>query len=83
MYSECEGFQTDIGRFCSLFYADDGLILAESVKSAERSIEVVMDTSRRCGLEMNRDKTYIPGCNIEGILSDASHPRFVIKIPNM
>ena len=56
---ECRGFETKVGNLTSLFYADDGLILCESYRDAERNIGVIKDSSAACGLDINLDKTNI------------------------
>ena len=43
----------------SLFYADDGLILAHSRQDLVKLIKIVEDSSAQCGLELNREKCKI------------------------
>ena len=42
-----------------LFFADDGLILSESIEDAENDIKTVIEISRECGLEINKQKSNI------------------------
>ena len=52
-----------------LFYADDSLMLARSVEEAERMIELMVQTVRSCGMEVNKEKSVcmvLNGCVNEG-----------------
>ena len=42
-----------------LFFADDGLILSQSIEDAENDIQTVIEISRSCGLEINKQKSNI------------------------
>ena len=52
-----QGFTDEFFRLAALYFADDGLILANSIEDAKRNIEVLTEISRECGLEINRDKS--------------------------
>lgn len=51
--------KTDLLKICCLFFADDGLILAETIEEAIESIKILIETSRKCGLEVNKEKSNI------------------------
>ena len=42
----------------ALYFADDGLLLAESIRDMERLIDVTIEASRKCGLGINEDKSF-------------------------
>ena len=54
-----KGFSDELFKLIILFYADDGLLLANSLRDAERNIDVLINISRECGLEINLDKSNI------------------------
>ena len=43
--------------FCSVFFADDGLLLTKSVCEMRNLIEIIEVTGRKIGLEINRSKS--------------------------
>ena len=53
------GFETELLKICCLFFADDGLILAETIEQAIESIKILVEASRKCGLEINKEKSNI------------------------
>ena len=52
-----QGFMDENFKLAALYFADDGLILANSVSDAKKNLEILTDISRECGLEINRDKS--------------------------
>ncbi len=54
-----KGYRDENFNVTSLFFGDDGMLLASSVKDAEEVIEQVLSTGRECGLEMNKEKSKI------------------------
>ena len=71
---EKKGFKNDHFMLSSLLFADDGLIMTETIEAAEDIIRTVITISRECGLELNKEKSNViiynmktqPG-EIEGI----------------
>lgn len=53
------GFRNEKFNIGSLFYADDGLILARSLDDARRNIDVLTLVAEECGLTINRRKSKI------------------------
>lgn len=51
------GFIDDMFRLIVLYFADDGLILSNSVEDANRNVEMITGVSREYGLEINKDKS--------------------------
>ena len=43
----------------SLFFADDALLLSHSLEEARENLEIITNTSREFGLEINREKSNI------------------------
>ncbi|MEL6606481.1 MAG: reverse transcriptase family protein, partial [Cyanobacteria bacterium J06614_10] len=57
--SKGEGYKDEIFNINSLFFADDGLLLAKNEETAREIIIAIMDIGERYGLKINKDK-----CNI-------------------
>ncbi len=53
------GFRDEICFIPALFYADDGLILAQSEQQAQHMLEVLTDSAHACGLEINKNKSFV------------------------
>ena len=53
------GFRNSTFHIPLLFFADDGLILTNSVKEAKTLIKELHDISTKCGLEINKLKSHI------------------------
>lgn len=53
------GYRDEVCFLPALFYADDGLLLAQSVHEAQDMITTLTDSASACGLEINKDKSYI------------------------
>ena len=60
-----KGFKNDLFMLSSLFFADDGLLMSETIKAAENIIRMVTDISKECGLELNKNKSSIIIFNIK------------------
>ena len=54
---EVRGFVDETFKLAALFFADDGLILANSIEDARRNVEILTRISRKYGLEINKDKS--------------------------
>src|SRR5678816_916728 len=54
-----KGFNNGSIKINSLFFADDGLILAESVNDAAANIRTLLQISGECGLEINKEKSNV------------------------
>ena len=50
------GFWDDLFSVAALFYVDDGLLMAGTLKEAERIIDMVIETAEVCGLKINKSK---------------------------
>ena len=55
----CKGVIMEDKKINSLFYADDGLILADNKEEAEKNINIVSKISKKYGLEINIDKSKV------------------------
>ena len=54
-----KGFSNDLFNIQVLFYADDGLVMAQTLHEAENNLNVVIEVSRSCGLEINKEKSSV------------------------
>ena len=55
----CQGIELRDMKINSIFYADDGIIMANSKAKAEKDLETLKDISEKYGLEINTDKSNI------------------------
>ena len=53
-------------RISSLFFADDGMMLAEGVEEARRTVKSLREEAEKYGLEMNIEKSKCLMFNMEG-----------------
>ena len=53
------GYQDDIININSLYFVDDGLLLANSIEEAAVNLKIVIQVSRHFGLEINTTKSNI------------------------
>ena len=60
-----KGYQDEIFKITSLFYADDGMILTNSLEHASTVVEEVVNVSKNLGLEINKQKSNIIIFNIK------------------
>ena len=56
---EGKGFKNENIKIESLFFADDGLIMATSIEEAKENIKALIEVCGDCGLEINKDKSNI------------------------
>ena len=59
MYECLNGINTNIWKIVALFFADDGIIMMQSLQEARESIQVLTDISQKCGLSINKRKSCI------------------------
>lgn len=59
LYEKLQGVNTSICKIVALFFADDGLILAQSLKEAKMSIDILTSIATECGLTINKEKSNI------------------------
>ena len=53
------GFSNDKINLNTLFFADDGLQLSQSLEQAAENLRFLTQISRECGLELNKDKSSV------------------------
>ena len=51
------GTKNYMSLLCSLYNADDGLILTRDKKKAERSVEIIREIGGKYGLQLNERKS--------------------------
>jgi len=54
-----DGFQNDTFKLTSLFFADDGLIMTNTMEDLVSSLEIMIEKSRYYGLDLNRRKSNV------------------------
>ena len=59
------GYKDDIIQINALYFADDGLLLANSIEDAENNLKLVIEISRKFGLEINKEKSNVLIFNLE------------------
>ena len=52
-------FRCNICTIAAIFFADDGLLMAQSMEEARESITLLIEVARECGLELNKEKSNI------------------------
>ena len=84
-----KGVETGRVRVSSLFYADDGLVLSESLSEASKSIEVLKVAGDKYGLELNMKKSEIlvfnipdPPAHVDGIKVVRESKYLGVKVQN-
>ena len=55
----------DIIHINSLYFADDGLLLANSIEDAENNLKLAIEIRRKFGLEINKEKSKVLIFNME------------------
>ena len=65
MNTRLTGYKDDIIQINSLHFADDGLLLANSIEDAENNLKLVIEICRKFGLEINKEKNNILIFNME------------------
>ena len=53
------GFRDEICYTLSLLYADDGILLAQSEQEATDMMNTLTESGNTCGLEVNKDKSFV------------------------
>ena len=59
MYSCLNEINTNICKIVALFFADDGMILMQTIQEAEKSIQLLSENTNDCGLSINKNKSNI------------------------
>ena len=59
LYDNLSGINTKLMPNCSLCYADDGIILMQSLRETKKSIQVLMNIAEECGIFINKTKSNI------------------------
>ena len=74
------GYKDDTIKINSLYFADDGLLLANNIEDATNNLNMVMQISREFGLEINKEKSNIIIFNIEQQPDTIENIKIVNKI---
>ena len=53
------GYKDNIVKVVALFFADDGLLMAENIKEAIELIKIIVKCAGKCGLKLNKEKSKI------------------------
>ncbi|CAL4142071.1 unnamed protein product, partial [Meganyctiphanes norvegica] len=53
------GYQIDDITLESLFFADDSILMADSVENAKHNLNILIEVSKKYGLNLNREKCKI------------------------
>lgn len=75
-----EGYSDDAIKIGSLFFADDGLVLAKDIETAKRNIEILINICEKYGLQLNKEKSNIMIYNIEHNVQDIEGIKVVNNI---
>ena len=59
------GYNDDIIKVNALYFADDGLLLADNIEDAVNNLKIVMQISKEFGLEINKEKSNVIMFNME------------------
>ena len=59
MYDCFDGIKCNICKIVALFFADDGIILMQSLKETIDSIKILSEITDECGLSINKSKSNI------------------------
>ena len=59
MYSRLNGINTNICKIVALSFADDGMILMQTLQEAVQSIQILSEIANDCGLNINKNKINI------------------------
>ena len=74
------GYSDNIVKIVALFFADDGLLLAENLKDATDMINFIIQSARKCGLSLNKRKSKILMFNVPEQKTDIEGIEVVDKI---
>ena len=53
------GYKDEAFNIAALFFADDGLVLTQSINEAKRAIKILKEIGETCGLDINSQKSNI------------------------
>ena len=59
LYENLDGLKTNICKIVALFFADDGMIIMQSLKETIDSIKILTDIAQDCGLSIDKAKSNI------------------------
>ena len=59
MYTCLNGINTHICKIVALFFADDGMLLMQTLQGVKESIQILSNTEKDCGLGINKNKNNI------------------------
>ena len=59
-----KGFQNPLFNIKALYYADDGLLLSQSIGDAQENIDIIREASMAYGLEINKARSNIIIINV-------------------
>ena len=69
------GINTKICKIVALYFADDGMILMQTLPEAKESIQILSNIAKDCGLSINKNKSNII------ILNSNNQPEYIEDIP--
>ena len=75
-----KGIEIGDGRINALFYADDGMILEESIEETERAIKQLVEVAGKYGLKINREKSKIIMFNMKTDQTEIENIEIVDKV---
>ena len=59
LYDNLSGVNTKECKIVALFFADDGMILMQSLRETKESIQVLINIAEECRMNINKTKSYI------------------------
>ena len=75
MYTCLNGINRNICKIVALFFADDGMILMQTLQEAKESIQILSNFAKVCGLSINKNKSNII------IFNSNNQPEYIEDIP--
>ena len=67
--------ESNICNIVALFFADDGMILMQTLQEAKESIQILSNIAKDCGLSINKNKSNII------IFNSKNQPEYIEDIP--
>ena len=64
---EGDSFKDDDINIGTLFFADDALVIAETIEGARKNIKLIIEEGKKYGLDINTEKSSILAFNLEDI----------------
>ena len=64
---EGDSFKNEDLTIGTLFFADDALVIAESIEGAKKNIEIIVQEGNKYGLDINAEKSNIMVYNMREI----------------